>query len=137
MGRQEHIQFHSPELPRPIKCSPSHQYTFQFSFWNRPDWPPPWLGHLPIHVNILEIAVLFSFLLIPTDERLTKLKWLPLWPKFGKIMKSLLSLTTGSYEFMKGYLKNVTFQVLKLSVIWNWLKFWSTWALTCNSDQLN
>ena len=32
MGRQEHIQFHSAELPRPIKCSPSDQYTFTFSF---------------------------------------------------------------------------------------------------------
>ena len=35
MGRQEHIQFHSTELPRPIKCSPSDQYTFPFSFWKR------------------------------------------------------------------------------------------------------
>ena len=39
MGRQEHIQFHSTELPRPIKCSPSDQYTFPFSFWNRKQ---PW-----------------------------------------------------------------------------------------------
>ena len=68
MGRQEHIQFHSTELPRPIKCSPSDQYTFPFSFGNRKQlWTDVSNGYY-----LFFDGVLFFFTLAPKEKGLTE-----------------------------------------------------------------